>query len=109
MELNSRIEPVGAAAVPNSAPQAFWQQMPEFPGSGEIMATGDPEKLPHNPIDQPWDCQEDYLEAQYRILRCEGTEGLRFSVESYRRAQTERREMWDDDHTWVYPDVSMIR
>lgn len=54
-------------------------------------------------MDRPWESQNAYFAAQYSILRCEATEGLRFSVASYRTAVD---DPFDDEHTWVYPGVS---
>ena len=54
-------------------------------------------------MDQPWESEAAYLEAQYQILRCEATEGLRYSVRGYARARS--RDVFDDEHTFVYPEV----
>jgi hypothetical protein len=52
--------------------------------------------------------KSEYLETQYRLLRCEATEGLRFSVRSFVEASLRRQELWDDDNTWVYPNVRCL-
>ncbi|KAL2175501.1 P-loop containing nucleoside triphosphate hydrolase protein [Thermothelomyces heterothallicus CBS 202.75] len=82
-----------------------WQSKPEFPTAAEILATqSDIDELPENPVDVPWSSKEDYLAAQYEILRREATEGLRYSVRSF--ADHRRKEsMMDDDFTNIYTQV----
>ncbi|KAL2160979.1 hypothetical protein VTH06DRAFT_8691 [Thermothelomyces fergusii] len=82
-----------------------WQSKPEFPTAAEILATqSEIEDLPGNPVDVPWASKDDYLTAQYEILRCEATEGLRYSVRSF--ADHRRKEtMMDDDFTNIYTKV----
>src|SRR5690606_5202635 len=45
--------------------------------------------------------KEDYLKAQYEILRREGTEGLRFAVNNYISTSSQD----DDEHKFVYTQV----
>lgn len=57
-------------------------------------------------MDVPWSSKDDYLTAQYEILRREAIEGLRYSVRSvaeYHRPQP----MMDDDFTNIYTQVSL--
>ncbi|KAK3363226.1 P-loop containing nucleoside triphosphate hydrolase protein, partial [Lasiosphaeria hispida] len=82
-----------------------WTCKAELPEPEEILALASPETLPHNPVDQPWESKHAYLSAQYNILRCEATEGLRFSVRSYIDASHFEGEMKDDDYSWVYHEV----
>ncbi|KAK3336337.1 P-loop containing nucleoside triphosphate hydrolase protein [Cercophora scortea] len=81
-----------------------WNSLPEFPTSAEILADR-PAFLPENPVDEPWSSKEEYLEAQYRILRCEGTEGLRSSVAAFANETLRGREMVDDGSTCIYTAV----
>ncbi|KAK0632933.1 P-loop containing nucleoside triphosphate hydrolase protein, partial [Immersiella caudata] len=80
-----------------------WRLRPECPEPNEIVAEQtEHSRLPHNPVDRPWASEDDYFATQYQILRCEATEGLRYSVGSYQRLMG---RPYDDDHTWIYPEV----
>ncbi|KAK0656215.1 P-loop containing nucleoside triphosphate hydrolase protein [Cercophora newfieldiana] len=80
-----------------------WQFRAEHPEPDEIVAEQtDPRTLPNNPVDRPWESEDAYFATQYHILRCEATEGLRYSVGSYWKAM---ESPYDDDHTWIYPQV----
>ncbi|KAK4454712.1 P-loop containing nucleoside triphosphate hydrolase protein [Podospora aff. communis PSN243] len=80
-----------------------WQCKPENPEPSEIAAEQvDPRGLPENPVDQPWTSEDDYFATQYQLLRCEATEGLRYSVGSYRKCM---ERPYDVEHTWIYPEV----
>jgi helicase required for RNAi-mediated heterochromatin assembly 1 len=58
--------------------------MPELPSGIEIMVSqAGTERLPRNRIDTAWPSKDDYLETHYRLLRREGTEALRYAVNSY--------------------------
>ncbi|KAK1750303.1 P-loop containing nucleoside triphosphate hydrolase protein [Echria macrotheca] len=95
-----------ASRCGSSPTQCSWKSQPELPDKTEILAPQpNRESLPNNPVDQPWASKDAYFETQYKILRCEGTEGLRFSVNNYRNACAKGPEPWDDDHTWIYPQV----
>ncbi len=79
--------------------------MPELPSVGEVLqAQNDREILPHNSIDRPWASKEAYLEAQYKILRREGVEGLRYSTNCFKRDH----QMADDKNTCVYTEASTV-
>ncbi|KAL2147115.1 hypothetical protein VTI28DRAFT_545 [Corynascus sepedonium] len=82
-----------------------WQSKPELPTAEEILAEkSDIDELPENPVDIPWASKEDYLTAQYEILRREAIEGLRYSVRSF--ADHRRKEsLMDDDFTNIYTQV----
>ncbi|KAK3898073.1 P-loop containing nucleoside triphosphate hydrolase protein [Staphylotrichum tortipilum] len=82
-----------------------WQSKPEFPTPSEILAEQpNIEELPENPVDAPWASKDKYLAAQYKILRCEAVEGLRYSVRSF--ADHRRKDsMMDDDFTNIYTHV----
>ncbi|SPQ19196.1 4a3a579f-3665-4edf-b868-af0d4b39d251 [Thermothielavioides terrestris] len=82
---------------------------PELPTVDEILARqSDIEQLPENPVDAPWASKGEYLAAQYGILRCEATEGLRYSVRSF--ADYGRKEpMMDDDFTNIYTKVRVTQ
>jgi helicase required for RNAi-mediated heterochromatin assembly 1 len=55
----------------------------------EIMvAQGDAEELPPNRVNGMWSSKDEYLETQYRLLRREGTEALRFVVNNYKSRKT---------------------
>lgn len=84
--------------------QGDWKLFPELPSAAEILQ---PRRspLPENPVDTPWATKEAFLETQYRLLRCESTEGLRLSVRSFVEASFRRQELWDDEVTWVYNNV----
>ncbi|KAM7186775.1 P-loop containing nucleoside triphosphate hydrolase protein [Rhypophila sp. PSN 637] len=79
-----------------------WESCPELPTPKEIMEKQDDVAgLPHNPVDRPWDSKEEYLAAQYQVLRREGIEGLRYSVRCY----IQEPDMTDNQHTSVYVGV----
>ncbi|KAK3694195.1 P-loop containing nucleoside triphosphate hydrolase protein [Podospora appendiculata] len=82
-----------------------WKSLPEFPTSAEILADRPAEYLPENLVEEPWSSEEEYLEAQYRILRCEGTEGLRSSVATFADETQRGIEMVDDGATCIYTAV----
>ncbi|GAB1311509.1 hypothetical protein MFIFM68171_01719 [Madurella fahalii] len=83
-----------------------WQSKPELPTAQEVLAPQpEHDDLPGNPVDKPWPSKNEYLTAQYEILRREAVEGLRYSVNSYARAHRARREMMEDDHTCIYTEV----
>lgn len=83
-----------------------WQSFPELPTPKEILQEQKKaEGLPHNPVNRKWASKEDYLAAQYKILRREGIEGLRYSVRAYMGACEKGEEMMDDEHTAVYVGV----
>ncbi|KAK7737338.1 hypothetical protein SLS53_006641 [Cytospora paraplurivora] len=79
-----------------------WKTLAEFPTAAELLnhqaTTND---LPVFPTDGPFPSKEHYLEALYKILRFEGIEGLRFSVNTFRS----RPIMNDDQNTYVYTKV----
>ncbi|KAK1826876.1 P-loop containing nucleoside triphosphate hydrolase protein [Podospora conica] len=79
--------------------------MGEIPNADEILRPKPDSSLPHNPVHTPWVSKEKYLETQYRLLRCEATECLRFSVRSFVEASVRKQELWDNEHTWVYHSV----
>lgn len=84
-----------------------WQSKPELPTAQEILAPqSENDHLPGNPVDKPWPSNDEYLTAQYEILRREAVEGLRYSVNNYANAHRARQEMMEDDHTCVYVEVS---
>src|SRR4051812_39749349 len=63
-----------------------WHSKPELPEPDEIVAEQtDPRELPDNPVDRPWISKDAYFRAQYQLLRCEATEGLRYSVGNYHK------------------------
>lgn len=80
--------------------------LPELPSPSEILAESSPIP-PENPVNSPWASKEDYLTAQYRILRCDAVEGLRDSVRSYADATQCRpaESIMDDDSTCIYTRV----
>jgi helicase required for RNAi-mediated heterochromatin assembly 1 len=83
-----------------------WQSKPELPTSQEIMAEkNNLERLPTNPVDVPWSSKNEYLTAQYEILRHEATDGLRSSVRSFVHSGEERP--MDDDSTNIYTQVRL--
>ncbi|KAM7184845.1 P-loop containing nucleoside triphosphate hydrolase protein [Naviculisporaceae sp. PSN 640] len=83
-----------------------WESCPELPTPEEIMMQQkEAEGVPPNPVDKKWASKADYLEAQYKILRREGVEGLRYSVRCYMEACAKGQEMTDDHHTAIYVGV----
>ncbi len=85
-----------------------WQSKPEFPTPSEILAKQpDIEDLPKNPVDTSWASKDRYLAAQYKILRYEAVEGLRYSVRSFANNR-DQDSMMDDDHTNIYTHVSLL-
>ncbi|EAQ89464.1 hypothetical protein CHGG_06083 [Chaetomium globosum CBS 148.51] len=82
-----------------------WLSKPELPTAAEILAEqSDIDNLPDNPVDVPWASKDEYLTAQYEILRREAVEGLRYSVRSF--ADNRRRDSaMDDDFTNIYTQV----
>ena len=80
-----------------------WKGNPDLPTSGELLREQRYIRdLPVNPVDRPWSSKDAYLNAQYDILRCEGIEGLRYSVSCFRQ----QPNMRDDQNTCVYVSVS---
>lgn len=79
-----------------------WKHLPELPSAAELLnpqaTTND---LPVFPIDQPFPSKAHYMEALYKILRFEGIEGLRYSVNDF----GSRPAMMDDQNTCVYTKV----
>ena len=87
-------------------PDEGWKSLPDLPTPQEILTKQqDLEGLPPNPVDKPWSSKEEYLTAQYQILRREGIEGLRYSVTSYINSCSLGQDMDDDEHTCVYVGV----
>ncbi|KAK1777383.1 P-loop containing nucleoside triphosphate hydrolase protein [Copromyces sp. CBS 386.78] len=83
-----------------------WKSNPEIPTAKEILLLQkEAEGLPENHVEQPWKSKEDYLKAQYEILRREGTEGLRFAVNNYIWNNTHGLRQDDDEHKFVYTQV----
>lgn len=85
-----------------------WQSKPELPTAQEILAPQEEsEVLPENPVDKPWSSKDEYLKAQYEILRCNAVEGLRYSVNSYISARRAGYEVIEEDNdTCIYTEVS---
>lgn len=81
-----------------------WTSSPELPTADEIMRSQEENAIPSNDVRKPWATKDKYLEAQYKILRCEAVEGLRFSVKQYK----ESRCLKDDKLTCVYTTVSLM-
>lgn len=63
--------------------------------------------LPSNPVDVPWSSKDEYLTAQYEILRREATDGLRVSVRGF--VDSGQKEPRDDDVTNIYTQVRLDR
>lgn len=64
--------------------------------------------LPDNPVDAAWPSKDEYLTAQYEILRREATDGLRFCVRRFlARSRNGRKEPKDDDFTNIYTQVRL--
>ncbi|EGZ77167.1 hypothetical protein NEUTE2DRAFT_53794 [Neurospora tetrasperma FGSC 2509] len=83
-----------------------WKSKPEIPTAKEILLLQkEAEGLPENDVKQPWKSKEDYLKAQYEILRREGTEGLRFAVNNYIYNNNHGLRQDDDQHMFVYTQV----
>ncbi|KAK4174162.1 putative helicase [Triangularia setosa] len=79
--------------------------MPELPTPAEVLkeTSADP---PLNPVDRPWLSKDDYLAAQYGLLRLDAIEGLRFSVERYICAcRTGASKVLGDEYCSVYDEV----
>jgi hypothetical protein len=89
-----------------SGPES-WHTKPEFPSAEEILAReSGRESLPENHVDTPWPSKEDYLKAQYEILRHEAVEGLRYSVATYAaQCRRSRRGVMEDNDTCIYTRV----
>lgn len=80
-----------------------WQHLPELPSAAELLnSQASTNDLPTFPIDQSFPSKAHYLEALYKILRFEGIEGLRYSVNDFKS----RPAMTDDQNTCVYTKVS---
>jgi helicase required for RNAi-mediated heterochromatin assembly 1 len=83
-----------------------WQSKPELPTSQEIMAKwNDLARLPRNPVDVPWSSKDEYLTAQYEILRREAIDRLRSSVRSF--VDSGEKQPMDDDSTNIYTQVRL--
>ena len=85
------------------APKMDWRKEPEMPRAGEIMASKPP-ALPHDEVETLSGNKNLYLEVQYRLLRYEGTELLRRSVQEFR----ENPRMAETENTAIYTDVSAL-
>ena len=72
-----------------------------MPRSAEIMATT-PAVLLDNRVDVPPGDKARYSEAQFRMLRYEGTERLRRAVQEFR----EDPDMMESQGTAIYTNVS---
>ena len=104
----SRSDPVAAIRrhVGHSADGAGWLGAPELPGVAEILCgVQGVGGLAPNIVDGPWPSRTEYLETHYEILRREGLEGLRLSVQCYR----DNANMSDTKDTCVYTNVSRTR
>ncbi|SPO07287.1 uncharacterized protein DNG_09981 [Cephalotrichum gorgonifer] len=77
-----------------------WHEEPEMPRAEEIIAT-QASVLPHHEVQKPPRNKNRYLEAQYRLLRHEGTELLRRSVQEFRQDPG----MAESSDTAVYTNV----
>lgn len=79
-----------------------WKSLPELPTSFEIL-NPDPstDDLPWFPVEHRWESKEEYLAPLYKILRFEGIEGLRYSVNTFKSTPN----MNDDDNTCIYTKV----
>lgn len=81
---------------------ADWESLPELPTPDEILnPDASTEDLPWFPVKHRWESKEEYLASLYKILRFEGIEGLRYSVNSFKLAPN----MNDDKNTCVYTKV----
>lgn len=96
--------PAQALTSRASEDPAAWELLPEFPTPEELL---DPNSstaaLPWFPIEHRWESKNEYLEALYRILRFEGTEGLRYSVKAFKSTPG----MTDDENTCIYTKVCL--
>lgn len=76
----------------------------ELPTPTEILRDRDSiGELPENNVFGPYPSKDILLGTQYRILRTEGFEGLRYAVASFKKAPA----MMDDVYTRVYTEVSV--
>lgn len=91
--------PLSSSSSPSSL---SWQKLPELPTPQELLNTrASTNDIPMFPIDKPFESKAQYLEALYKILRFEGIEGLRYSVNDFRS----RPSLTDDQNTCVYTKV----
>jgi hypothetical protein len=75
----------------------------EFPTAEELFQPeATPEAIPTFDVDAPHTSKQDLLDRQYKILRAEATEGLRFSVNAFKLDPLMR----GDKYTCVYTSVS---
>lgn len=103
---SSQPEPTAAIQrhLNHSASGTGWLGMSELPSGGEILLGAQGVLgLPPNIVDGSWPSKEAYLEAHYEILRREGIEGLRYSVQCYQKDP----EMEDNQNTCVYTNVGL--
>ena len=63
-----------------------------------------PPSLPHNEVETPPESKARYLESQYRLLRYEGTELLRRTVQEFRKDP----DMEESKNTAIYTNVSAL-
>ncbi|KUI69898.1 Helicase required for RNAi-mediated heterochromatin assembly 1 [Cytospora mali] len=95
-------DPLKSTTPESSSSSSVWQCLPELPTAAELLdSQASTNNLPFFPIDQPFHSKDEYLEALYKILRFEGIEGLRYSVNDFRSRPT----MADDQNTCVYTKV----
>lgn len=67
-----------------------------------MVSQAEAEPLLHNCIDSAWPSKNTYLEVQYRLLRREGTEALRYAVNKYKSNIATS----DDQDLYIYTKVN---
>jgi len=78
-----------------------WHKMPELPTPQELMGKAATMWNIEHIVDKPLESKEDYLETQYRLLRFEGVELLRRSIQSFRL----KPNMVETEDTAIYTKV----
>ncbi|KAJ1325509.1 helicase required for RNAi-mediated heterochromatin assembly 1 [Microdochium nivale] len=94
---------------PQGVDSSDWMQMPEIPTGAELnVDIHDPAEadklranIPENPVNQPYESKDVYLETHYRLHREETVGWLRLAVLHYK----EEPAMMDTNETCVYTKV----
>ncbi|KAK5656431.1 hypothetical protein OQA88_4812 [Cercophora sp. LCS_1] len=97
--------PAPTPISPSDEVDPSWKDRPEFPDREEILDKQTLSSLPENIVDRPWPSKDAFLRALYEILRCEATEGLRYSVVECHNKTLVQQLLQDSEFTWVYAQV----
>ena len=84
-------------------PEPTWLSMPDYPTPAELMSPT-PGPLPVNNVSRPPLSKADYLETHYKLLRHEGINPLRESIQEFKQLKLK----CDSRATHIYTNVRYI-